>query len=111
MGNFRKIDMMFLYNVDWKLDKRQIKRVLKAIPDARLVDNPSNQCADYELWVPEEDFLIAWTLINYHCLIQKPSKNCKKIGLDCKNDCPQMYSESGLALYERNLHTVKNMYI
>lgn len=111
MMMLRRVNMIFLYNIDWDLEKKQVNKILKALPDARLIQSPHDSFSDYQLWVPVDQFLIAWTLINYNCLMQKTSKSCRNFGLDCKNDCSQMYSESGLALYERNKHTVKYMLI
>ena len=103
--------MMFLYNIDWDLDKKQVKKLLKAMPDARLIKNTSNPIADYELWVPESQFFIAWTMINHSCLMQTPSKKCKELGIDCKIDCPQMFAEDAFKWYIHQINTVKKMVI
>jgi hypothetical protein len=67
---------LMLYNIDtenYLHEEEMVNKILKAIPEAKIIDK-SYMCGEEinegrSLWIPEEKFLIAWTIANYQELL------------------------------------------
>lgn len=70
-----KVKYILLYNLgeDNIADERNKNKVLKAIPEAKIIPEQVMMGKSHEgdsLWIPEDKFLIGWTIFNYEGLLR-----------------------------------------